>query len=71
MSINKHGSGFQLDSMLFYKILCYDIMQSVNFATKVIDSVVTSMLQEIENINEPLSMLVWIDSGFHLTYQEL
>lgn len=70
MSINKHGRGSQLHS-LFYKILCYDIMQFVNFATKVIDSVVTSMLQEIENINEPLRMLVWIDSGCHLTYQEL
>lgn len=46
-------------------------MQFVNFATKVIDTVVTSMLQEIEKINEPVRMLVWIDCGYNLTYQEL
>lgn len=57
--------------ILLYKILCYDIMQFVNFATKVIDAVVTSMLQETEKINELVRMLVWICSGCNLTYHEL
>lgn len=46
-------------------------MQFVNFATKVIDSVVTSMLQETKKINKPVRMLVWVDSVCNLTYQEL
>lgn len=46
-------------------------MQFVNFATKVIDAVVTSMLQETEKINELVRMLVWICSGCNLTYHEL
>lgn len=46
-------------------------MQFVNFATKVIDTVVTSMLQKIEKISKPLRGLVWIDSGYKLTYREL
>lgn len=46
-------------------------MQFVSSATKVIDTVVTSMLQKIENINKPVRVLVWIDSGYKLTYREL
>jgi len=45
-------------------------MQFVNFATEVVDTVVTSMLKEIEKI-ESVRVLVWIDSGYNLTYQEL
>lgn len=45
--------------------------QFVNSATKVIDTVVTSMLQKIEKISKPLRALVWIDSGYKLTYGEL
>lgn len=46
-------------------------MQFVNSATKVIDTVVTSMLQKIEKISKPLRVLVWIDSGYKLPYREL
>lgn len=38
-------------------------MQFVNLATKVIDVVVTSMLQKTEKIEKPLKVLVWTDSG--------
>lgn len=41
----------------------------MNFTTKA--GVVASMLQETEKINEPVRMLVWIDSGCYLTYQDL
>lgn len=47
------------------------MMQFVNLATKVIDVVVTSMLQKTEKIEKPLKVLVWTDSCWNLTLQEL